>query len=53
MYAIRSYYELNNITQNAPKGIIVITAHYSNWELAAHFLAKHGLAMLAIRNNFV
>ncbi len=40
--------KLNNITQNAPKGIIVITAHYSNWELAAHFLAKHGLAMLAI-----
>ena len=30
------------------KGVMVITAHYSNWELAAHFLAKHNLPMLAI-----
>lgn len=39
---------LSTLTHNAPRGIIVITAHYSNWELAAHFLAKHGLPMLAI-----
>lgn len=29
-------------------GRIVITAHFSNWELAAHFLAKHGYPMLAV-----
>ncbi len=32
----------------AKHGIVVITAHFSNWELAAHFLAKHGLPMLAV-----
>jgi KDO2-lipid IV(A) lauroyltransferase len=40
--------KLSKLTSNAPNGIIVITAHYSNWELAAQFLARHGLAMLAI-----
>ena len=38
---------LRKLTQNS-NGIIVMTAHFSNWELAAHFLAKHGLPMLAI-----
>ncbi|WP_373033509.1 lysophospholipid acyltransferase family protein [Sulfurovum sp.] len=40
--------KLHDIAQNSPNGVIVITAHFSNWELAAHFLAKHGLPMLAI-----
>jgi len=40
--------KLENIVKNSPQGIIVVTAHFSNWELAAHFLAKHGLSMLAI-----
>ena len=40
--------KLQNIAQNSPNGVIVMTAHFSNWELAAHFLAKHGLPMLAI-----
>jgi KDO2-lipid IV(A) lauroyltransferase len=33
---------------NKKQGIIVVTAHFSNWELAAQFLAKNGLPMLAI-----
>lgn len=40
--------KLHEIAQNSPHGVIVVTAHFSNWELAAHFLAKHGLPMLAI-----
>lgn len=40
--------QLEKIKADAPHGIIVMTAHFSNWELAAHFLAKHGLPMLAI-----
>ncbi len=40
--------KLQDIAQNSPNGVIVMTAHFSNWELAAHFLAKHGLPMLAI-----
>ena len=39
---------LDNIIKRNKKGVIVVTAHFSNWELAAHFLAKHGLPMLAI-----
>ena len=40
--------KLQDIAQNSPNGVIVMTAHISNWELAAHFLAKNGLPMLAI-----
>ena len=40
--------KLQDIAQNSPNGVIVMTAHFSNWELAAHFLAKNGLPMLAI-----
>jgi len=40
--------KLQDIAQNSPHGVIVMTAHFSNWELAAHFLAKNGLPMLAI-----
>lgn len=40
--------KLHDIAQNSPNGVIVMTAHFSNWELAAHFLAKNGLPMLAI-----
>ncbi|WP_309498456.1 lysophospholipid acyltransferase family protein [Sulfurovum sp.] len=39
---------LQAIARHSPRGVIVMTAHFSNWELAAHFLAKHGLPMLAI-----
>ena len=40
--------KLEEIAQNSPHGVIIMTAHFSNWELAAHFLAKSGLPMLAI-----
>ena len=40
--------KLQDIAQNSTNGVIVITAHFSNWELAAHFLARHGLPMLAV-----
>jgi len=40
--------KLQDIAQNSPHGVIVMTAHFSNWELAAHFLAKNGLPVLAI-----
>ncbi|MCO4846176.1 MAG: lysophospholipid acyltransferase family protein [Sulfurovum sp.] len=40
--------KLQKIAQNSPHGVIVVTAHFSNWELAAHFLARNGLPMLAI-----
>jgi KDO2-lipid IV(A) lauroyltransferase len=30
------------------RGIVVVTAHFSNWELAAQFLAKHSLPMIAV-----
>ena len=40
--------KLAAIAGNSLNGVIVVTAHFSNWELAAHFLAKHGLPMLAI-----
>jgi len=39
---------LRKIQASSKNGVIVVTAHFSNWELAAHFLAKHGLPMLAI-----
>lgn len=40
--------KLDEIVKNSPLGVIVVTAHFSNWELAAHFLAKNGLPMLAV-----
>ncbi len=40
--------QIEALGQNSPNGIIAMTAHFSNWELLAHFLAKHGLPMLAV-----
>jgi len=28
--------------------VVLMTAHFSNWELLAHFLARHGLPMLVV-----
>jgi len=36
------------LSENSPQGVIAMTAHFSNWEMLAHFLSKHGLPMLAI-----
>jgi len=50
--AIKNHDEAKNkiedIAQNSPHGIIFLTAHFSNWELLAHFIAKKGLPMLVI-----
>ncbi len=35
-------------TKDAKNGVIIITAHFSNWGLAAEFLPFHGYPMLAI-----
>jgi KDO2-lipid IV(A) lauroyltransferase len=40
--------KLKALKEQSPKGIIAMTAHFSNWELLAHFLAKYGLQMLVI-----
>ncbi len=40
--------KLEEIAKNSPHGIIFMTAHFSNWELLAHFIAKNGLPMLVI-----
>jgi len=40
--------KIKRIASRSTKGIILITAHFSNWELGAHFLAKHGLPALAV-----
>ena len=40
--------KLQKLAQNSPHGIIFMTAHFSNWELMAHFIAKNGLPMIVI-----
>ncbi len=40
--------KLEALQEEGTAGRIVMTAHFSNWELAAHFLAKHGYPMLAV-----
>lgn len=40
--------KLNLYTKNAKNGVIIITAHFSNWELAAQFLPRNGYPMIAI-----
>ena len=39
---------LQNLNEKHPKGWVFMTAHFSNWELGAHFLAKHGYSALAV-----
>ena len=40
--------KLQKLEEENTIGRIVMTAHFSNWELAAQFLAKHGYPMLAV-----
>ncbi len=40
--------KLQALAEESPNGVIAMTAHFSNWELLAHFLAKHGFHMLVI-----
>jgi KDO2-lipid IV(A) lauroyltransferase len=39
---------LTDITKKNKKGIVFITAHFSNWEILPHFLAMNGYPMTAI-----
>jgi len=36
------------LKQKGDRGLIAMTAHFSNWELLGQFLAKHKLAMLTV-----
>jgi len=40
--------KMEQYTKDAKNGIIIITAHFANWELAAEFLPLHGYPMVAI-----
>ncbi len=40
--------KLQKLAQKSPHGIVFIAAHFSNWELGAHFIAKNGLPTLVI-----
>lgn len=40
--------KIQNIVENSPNGVILTTAHFSNWELLAHYLAIHGLPILVV-----
>jgi len=40
--------KLENYTKDSQNGTVIITAHFSNWELAAQFLPLHGYPMVAI-----
>ncbi len=37
-----------NEIKDQNKGVILFTAHFSNWELLAHFIAKHGLPFVVV-----
>lgn len=40
--------KLQKLAENSPHGIVFMTAHFSNWELMAHFIAKNELPMIVI-----
>lgn len=40
--------KLHKYTQNSTSGVIFVTAHFSNWELLAQFMAINGFPMIAI-----
>lgn len=40
--------KLQMYTKDAKNGVVIITAHFSNWEYAAQFLPRNGYPMIAI-----
>ncbi len=40
--------KLDHYTKDAKNGVIIITAHFSNWEFAAQFFPRNGYPMIAI-----
>ncbi len=39
--------KINEISSHK-RGVILFTAHFSNWELLAHFISKHGLPFVVV-----
>lgn len=44
----QTIYDMNAALANKENGILFLTAHFGNWELLAHFFAKHGHPVLVI-----
>jgi len=40
--------KLHEYTKNSKNGVIIITAHFSNWEFGAQFLPRNGYPMIAV-----
>ena len=40
--------KLSALNSDAPNGIIYIMAHYGNWELLGHFMAKNGFPLVGV-----
>jgi len=40
--------KIQSLSSKEQCGVMELTAHYANWELLAHFMALHGLKMLAV-----
>ena len=40
--------KINHYSLNAPNGIIMLTAHFSNWELLAHYVASKGFPLKVV-----
>jgi KDO2-lipid IV(A) lauroyltransferase len=40
--------KIDKLLSDSKNGIIAMTAHFSNWELLAQFLAKHSLEMMVV-----
>lgn len=39
---------IDNLFKTRERGTLFLTAHFGNWELLAHFVAKHGYPLLVI-----
>lgn len=44
----QTIHDMNTALANRENGILFLTAHFGNWELLAHFFAKHGYPVLVI-----
>ena len=44
----QTIYDMNTALADKGNGILFLTAHFGNWELLAHFFAKHGHPVLVI-----
>lgn len=44
----QTIHDMHATLANRENGVLFLTAHFGNWELLAHFFAKHGYPVLAI-----